>query len=182
MSESSDPWTREEKLMVDPGRDRPQIPVGYGVPESDEGLLTWQAVEERLIGSDQYWMATTRPDGRPHVVPRWGVWLDGGLYYDGAPTTIHVRNLISNPACSLHLEDGWRAVVVEGLAAPADPPGLELGGRIAEAIAGKYAAKGYSPEPDAWEGEAAGGLVRFLPRTGLAWFDFPNDVTRFRFG
>ena len=167
--------------MADPSRDRPEMPEGYGVPDTSEGLLPWAQVEDRLVGSAQYWMATTRPDGRPHVVPRWGVWVDGGLFYDGAPTTVHVQNLHANPACTLHLENGWEAVVVEGTAAPAQPPGPELGGRIATAMAAKYAAKGYEPEPDAWEGEAAGGLVRFTPAKALAWFDFPNDVTRFRF-
>jgi len=167
--------------MTDATRDRPQMPEGYGVPETDEGMLDWATVESRLVASPQYWMATVRPDGRPHVVPRWGVWLDGGLYYDGAPTTLHVRNITANPACTLHLENGWEAVVVDGTSAPAQPPGLERGTRIAEAIAAKYAEKGYTPEPDAWEGEAAGGLVRFTPRRVLAWFDFPNDVTRFRF-
>lgn len=158
------------------------MPAGYGVPETDEGLLSWAVVEERLVGADQYWMATTRPGGRPHVVPRWGVWLDGGLYYDGSPATVHVRNLATSSACTLHLEDGWQAVIVEGRAVPAPPPGIELGGRIAAAIGEKYAARGYAPEPDAWEGEHAGGLVRFTPSRALAWFDFPSDVTRFRFG
>jgi hypothetical protein len=158
------------------------MPEGYGVPDSDEGLLEWAAVEEHLVDSAQYWMATTRPDGRPHVVPRWGVWLDGGLYYDGAPTTLHARNLTANPACTLHLENGWEAVVIDGAAAPAEPPGLDLGTRIAGELGRKYGDKGYAPEPDAWEGEAAGGLVRFTPHKALAWFDFPNDVTRFRFG
>ena len=164
-----------------PAIDRPEMPDGYGVPDSTDGLLAWGQVEERLIASPQYWMATTRPDGRPHVVPRWGVWLDGHLFYDGAPTTVHVQNLRQNPACVLHLEDGWQAVIVEGTAFPADPPGLELGTRIAAAIGAKYGDKGYSPEPDAWEGTDAGGLVRFDPVKAMAWFDFPTDVTRFRF-
>ena len=97
------------------------MPDGYGVPESDDGLLAWADVEARLVESPQYWLATTRPDGRPHVVPRWGVWLDGGLFYDGAPTTRHVRNLTTNQACTLHLEDGWHAVVVEGTSSPRGP-------------------------------------------------------------
>jgi nitroimidazol reductase NimA-like FMN-containing flavoprotein (pyridoxamine 5'-phosphate oxidase superfamily) len=168
-------------MTSEPRRDRAEMPEGYGVPETEEGLLEWAAVEARLVASAQYWMATTRLDARPHVVPRWGVWLDGGLYYDGAPTTVHARNLGRNPACTLHLENGWEAVVVDGTAAPADPPGLALGARIAEAMAGKYRDRGYAPEPDAWEGEGAGGLVRFSPAKVLAWFDFPTDVTRFSF-
>ncbi len=161
--------------------DRPVLPEGYGVPESDEGVLAWEQVVERLTESTQYWMATTRPDGRPHVVPRWGAWIDGHLWYDGSPDTLHARNLANNPACVLHLEDGWKAVIVEGTSGPSDSPGLEFGARIAEALAAKYGARGYSPEPDAWEGPGAGGLMKFTPVKSLAWFDFPNDVTRFRF-
>jgi hypothetical protein len=167
--------------LVEPSRDRPRMPDGYGVPDNDDSLLEWAAVEARLIESPQYWMATTRADGRPHVVPRWGAWIDGGLYYDGAPSALHVRNLVRNHACTLHLEDGWHAVIVDGIAAPADPPGIELGTRIAAEIGRKYGDKGYTPSPDAWQGEAAGGLVRFMPRQAMAWFDFPKDVTRFRF-
>jgi hypothetical protein len=162
-------------------RDRPVLPEGYGVPEGDDGMLAWVDVETRLAASEQYWMATTRPDGRPHVVPRWGVWLDGGLYYDGAPSTVHATNLRQNPACTLHLEDGWQTVIVEGTSGTAEPPGLELGGRIAAAIGEKYAERGYSPEPDAWEGPLSGGLCRFVPVKAMAWFEFPADVTRFRF-
>lgn len=157
------------------------MPEGYGVPESDDGLLAWSDVEARLVAAPQYWMATTRPDGRPHVVPRWGVWVGGRLWYDGAPTTVHVRNLAHAPACTLHLEDGWEAVVVDGASQPATPPGPDLGARLAAAFADKYADRGYEPQPDSWEGADAGGLVVFTPARALAWFDFPNDVTRFRF-
>ncbi len=161
--------------------DRPVLPTGYGVPEPDGGLLEWADVEARLVAAPQYWMATVRPDGRPHVVPRWGVWLDGRCWYDGSPETVHARNIAANPACTLHLEDGWQAVIVDGHATPAEPPGLEQGARLAAAFAKKYAGRGYAPAPDAWEGPGAGGLGVFTPAKALAWFDFPNDVTRFRF-
>lgn len=160
--------------------DRPVMPDGYGVPTTSDGLLAWSDVEARLVVSPQYWMATTRPDGRPHVVPRWGVWVDDRLWYEGAPTTVHVRNLGHNPACTLHLEDGWRAVIVDGTSRPASPPGPSLGSRLASAFADKYAERGYEPGPDSWEGPDAGGLTVFTPVQAMAWFDFPNDVTRFR--
>ncbi len=164
-----------------PSRDRPQMPEGYGVPDTSEGLLEWSDVEVRLVAAPQYWMATTRRDGRPHVVPRWGVWVDGRLWYDGAPTTVHVGNIARNPACTLHLEDGWKVVIVDGMSRPAAPPGPDFGARLAAAFAHKYAERGYEPEPDAWEGPGAGGLVVFTPAKAVAWFDFPTDVTRFRF-
>ena len=30
-----------------------------------------------------YWVSTTRPDGRPHVMPVWGVWIEEILFRDG---------------------------------------------------------------------------------------------------
>lgn len=80
------------------------MPDGYGVPESGDGLLHWSHVDARLVATPQYWLATTRLNRRPHVVPRWGVWVNGRLWYDGAPTMIHARNLAHNAACTLHLE------------------------------------------------------------------------------
>lgn len=167
--------------MTEPRVDRPMMPEGYGAPETDDGVLSWADVEARLTSSGQYWLASSRPDGRPHVVPRWGVWLDGRFWYDGAPTTVHVQNVEANPACTLHLEDGWQAVIVDGNSLAADPPGPDLGGRLAAAFAAKYAERGYEPAADAWDGEGAGGLRVLTPTKVLAWFDFPKDVTRFRF-
>lgn len=157
------------------------MPDGYGVPPTTDGLLEWSAVEARLVAAQQYWMATTRLDGRPHVVPRWGVWILDQFWYDGAPTTVHARNLTANAACTLHLEEGWQAVILDGTSAPAPSPGIELGTLLAAAFAGKYHDRGYQPAPDAWEGPGAGGLMTFSPVQALAWFDFPTDVTRFRF-
>ncbi len=167
--------------MSQPTRDRPEIPDGYGVPETAEGILEWAAIEDRLRESSHYWMSTTRPDGRPHVVPRWGIWLDGRFWYDGAPSTIHVRNLMANSACVLHLEDGRQAVMVEGRSDAADPPGLEFGGRLSAEFSRKYADLGYAPEAGSWEGSDSGGLRVFTPLKAMAWFEFPTDVTRFRF-
>ena len=143
------------------------------------GLLDWTAVEARLVASRHYWMATVRPDGRPHVVPRWGVWLDNRLYYDGSPATIHAGNLRHDGRCVLHLEDGEQAVVVEGVSAPSAPVDADLGARISAGFA-KYAPT-YEPGPDSWSDEIAGGLCVFTPHKAMAWTTFPNDVTRFRF-
>ena len=167
--------------MPRPGRDRPEIPDGYGVPRTDHGVLEWSAVEKRLEESHHYWMATTRPNGKPHVVPRWGVWMAGLFWYDGSPDTVHVRNLAANSACVLHLENGHEAVMVEGASEAAEAPEMELGGRLAAEFSGKYSDLGYSPKPDSWQGPDAGGLRVLTPLKAMAWFDFPADVTRFRF-
>ncbi|GGF30647.1 pyridoxamine 5'-phosphate oxidase [Marmoricola endophyticus] len=166
--------------MALPTTDRPTMPDGYGIPSGARGLLTWDQVEAELVSSTHYWLASVRPDGRPHVVPRWGVWLEGAFWYDGAPTTRHAVNAEANPEVALHLESGVRAVVVEGRSrrTRADPAGL--GVRLAEAFS-KYHDLGYQPGPESWSGSDGGGLRVIRPRRALCWFDFPTDCTRFRF-
>jgi nitroimidazol reductase NimA-like FMN-containing flavoprotein (pyridoxamine 5'-phosphate oxidase superfamily) len=162
----------------EPHRSRPVIPDGYGVPTVAEGMLSWADVEERLRASRCYWLSTVRPDKTPHSVPRWGVWLDGRFFYDGAPTTRHVRNLDQNPACTLTLESGTEVVIVEGTSTPtrADPAGL--GAQLATAFE-KYHPE-YAPPADSWADEG-GGLRVITPLRAMAWFAFPSDCTRFTF-
>ena len=63
--------------MSSPPADRPVMP-GYGILPADQGsgLLSWAEAERRLTASHDYWVATVRPDGRPHVMPVWGVWAE----------------------------------------------------------------------------------------------------------
>lgn len=163
-----------------PTVDRPVFPDGYGLPSDSEGVLEWPQVEARLRAATNYWLGSVRPDGRPHAVPRWGVWLDGQFWYDGAPTTRHTRNVERNPAVTLTLESGTQVVIVEGEshATRADPDGL--GKRLAREFE-KYADAGYAPEPDAWSGPYGGGLRVITPHRVMAWFQFPTDCTRFTF-
>lgn len=149
------------------------LPEGYGTATE---VIPWADVSARLQRSLHYWVATTRPDGRPHVVPRWGVWLDESWYYDGSPATRHARNLEANPAAVLHLEDGQQAVVLEGTSRPATPA-RDLGERLAAAFV-KYHDLGYAPGPGSWD---EGGLWRFRPARGFAWTRFPDDATLFTF-
>lgn len=160
---------------------RPTFPDGYGVPEGRDGLLAWEQVEARLVAARHYWLSSVRPDGRPHSVPRWGVWLDGRFWYDGAPSTRHTRNVEQNPAVTLTLESGTEVVIVEGEshATRADPDGL--GARLSEAFA-KYADSGYEPDAGSWSGADGGGLRVITPIRAMAWFAFPTDCTRFTFG
>lgn len=163
-----------------PAPERPSFPDGYGLPEDVVGLLTWEDVEPRLVAAKHYWLASVRPDGRPHSIPRWGVWMDGRFWYDGAPTTVHARNAETNPAVTLTLESGSQVVIIEGEshATRADADGL--GTRLSQAFS-KYADDGYAPDPDSWAGPDGGGLRVITPRRALAWFDFPKDCTRFTF-
>ena len=79
----------EQKMIVE----RPYMPEGYGLPETNDGLLAWDYVVGRMTESLNYWICSVRLDGRPHSAPVWAAWVDDVLYYDGAPDTIHNRNV-----------------------------------------------------------------------------------------
>ncbi len=153
---------------------RPHIP-GYGIPESDEGLLPWSHVEKRMTESLNYWIGTVDKHGRPHATPVWGVWVEGALYFDGSPQTRRGRNLAANPAVVIHLEDGTRPVILQGeaLEIKAAPP--ELRQKLAAAYSDKYRDQGYEPGPETW---ASGGLYTVRVSQAFAWNEFPHDATR----
>jgi PPOX class probable F420-dependent enzyme len=73
-------------------------------------------VERRLQTEQNLWLATVRPNGAPHLVPIWFVWVAGKIYLCTAADSVKVRNLRQNPQVSIALEDGSQPVVVEGRA------------------------------------------------------------------
>ena len=66
------------------------------------------------------WLATVRPDGRPHLVPIWFVVADERWYVCTGAGSVKARNLQANAAVALALEDGDHPFVVEGRARPID--------------------------------------------------------------
>ena len=162
-----------------PIRSRPHVPDGYGVPATEEGMVDWDWVVEQLEQARNYWFSTTRPDGRPHAMPAWAVWVNDGLYFDGSPETRRGRNLAQNSAISVHLESGDRVVILEGQGLEAGRPDAELAHQLVAAFERKYGVSdNYHPTPDQWDN---GGLWVLRPKVAFGWRDFPNSLTRFRF-
>jgi nitroimidazol reductase NimA-like FMN-containing flavoprotein (pyridoxamine 5'-phosphate oxidase superfamily) len=163
-----------------PRVERPAMPEGYGVPDKDEGVLEWSWAVERLEPALNYWFATTRPDGRPHAMPAWAVWLDDTLYFEGSPLTRRARNIAENPAVVIHLESGDDVVILEGEAREVGKPERRLAERLSAAFTAKYAATRYEyrPPPEQWD---RGGLWAMRPQVAFGWSDFPSDTTRWRF-
>jgi Pyridoxamine 5'-phosphate oxidase len=150
-----------------------QLPEGYGTPSR---LLAWIEVRQRLEAAEQYWLATTRPDGRPHVVPVDGVWVDDIWYFGGAAEAVHQRNLRDNRQVAVHLADPIAAVIVEGTA-EWRTPGPDEARAIADATRIKYARYGYPANPD----DYAAGMWGLRPAVVLAWDRLNVDATRFTF-
>ena len=102
--------------------ERPNMP-GYGIagPKEGKGLLPWNWAQRRLEKAHNYFLCTTRPDGRAHVMPIWGVWSGGAFYFSTGASSVKARNLAANPWCVLCPEGGSEAVIVEGTAQKARP-------------------------------------------------------------
>ena len=158
----------------EPAASRPYM-KGYGVPADPEGMLPWSHVAERMAGSRNYWICTTRPDGRPHAMPVWGLWLDETLYFGTGRDTVKARNLAANPAVVVHLESGDDMVVIEGVAEEITPDPA-LAQRLADASEAKY---NLSNDPN----ESAGPTYVLRPHVAFAWLekDFVKTATRWVF-
>jgi nitroimidazol reductase NimA-like FMN-containing flavoprotein (pyridoxamine 5'-phosphate oxidase superfamily) len=157
---------------MEPRRRRPPF-KGYGVRESADGMLPWSWATERLAGARNYWVSTTRADGRPHAMPVWGVWLDDAFFFGSGRESAKARNIARNPAIVVHLESGDETVIVEGLAEAVSDDVLLR--RIVDVYGPKY-----DLTPDA-SGEDPWFVVR--PQRVYAWAerDYPDSATQFDF-
>ena len=155
---------------ADPPGERLGLPPGYGTPAA---TLAWAEVRARIEEAPNYWLATVRPDGRPHVVPLDGLWLDDAWWFGGSPQAVKHRNLLADGRAVLHLADPAAAVIVEGVCELVVPDG-PTAGRLAEASRRKY---GYGPPPSSY----ADGVWRLRPSKVMAWTSLAADATRFRF-
>ena len=156
-------------------RARPRMPATYGVDRAAvEGMLPWSFVTERMTSSRNYWMASTRPNGRPHVAPVWGLWLDDVFYFSTDPASQKGRNLAANPEVVVHLESGDDVVILEG---PVEHlPGASLPDGFADAYFVKYGFAVDFTNPSY-------GAYRLRTRAVWAWQekDFVASATRWRF-
>jgi nitroimidazol reductase NimA-like FMN-containing flavoprotein (pyridoxamine 5'-phosphate oxidase superfamily) len=111
---------------------------GYGIldAESGRGLLPWSWAVERLSKAHNYFIATIRPDGRPHVMPVWGVWLDEAFYFSTGKQSRKARNLADNPHCVICPEHAEESVILEGLAEEVSDASLNR--EFAAAYGAKY--------------------------------------------
>ncbi len=176
MNDHASPGSGQE---LEPPADRPTMPENYGLNTAgdDLALLSWSRVTEQMEIARSYWVGTTRPDGRPHVMPVWGVWIDDVFYFGTAPGTVKALNLESNPAAVVHLESGDDVVIVEGRAEKMVEMDADLYVRVAASYAPKY--DGFAPNsPSVNE-----PLYAVHPQVVFAWLesDFFRTATRWRF-
>ena len=164
--------------MSGPVPDRPVMP-GYGVlpVEQGSGLIPWPEIERRLTVSHDYWVATVRPDGRPHVMPVWGVWFDGRLWFSSGLRSRKARNLAAEPRCTITTDQAQDPAVLDGLAEQVvDADGIAA---FLAAMNGKYDAGMTAAFLD----PAVNGTFAVRPQRviALSHDDFTGSPTRWTF-
>ncbi|MEU5957346.1 pyridoxamine 5'-phosphate oxidase family protein [Streptomyces sp. NPDC047525] len=155
-----------------------ETPVMFGMPMPPGELLPWTWAAERLTTARTYWIATTRPDGRPHTRPVWGVWLEDGLWFSTGSVARH--NLPGNPEITVHLDDGDRPVIVEGTGEAV--VGVRELTRFVTAYNPKYEWDVAATEEGVEDGSgAAGPVFRVRSRLVFGWDSDLRAATRWRF-
>src|SRR5437762_11731896 len=109
----------------EPEASRPKVP-GYEFSAKKAGLLPWKWAADRLKKSRQYWIARTCPDGAPHLMVIWGLWLDDSSWFSTGATSRKARNLAENPKCVIGTDKAAEAVILEGSVEFASTQGAEF--------------------------------------------------------
>ncbi|NRQ38386.1 pyridoxamine 5'-phosphate oxidase family protein [Nonomuraea sp. NN258] len=157
----------------------------------DHEALPWSRARERLEidlakMSTPSFLATVRPDGRPHSAGIGAMWVADALYFTSGPETRKSRNLAANPACTVSVRLEGIDLVLEGTASRVtDAATLDrIAGvysdtgwpaeRSGESLTAPYSAPSAGPPP--WH------LYRLTLGTavGVAWVE-PYGATRWRF-
>src|SRR5262245_9486937 len=96
--------------------------------EGQTQTTPWVVALERLQNpapGQNYWLATVRPDGRPHLMPIIAFWIDGALHFLAGEGTRKGRNLAANPWCVIgtgNLTSPSLDLMLEGRAQPVEDP------------------------------------------------------------
>jgi nitroimidazol reductase NimA-like FMN-containing flavoprotein (pyridoxamine 5'-phosphate oxidase superfamily) len=161
------------KAKSQPKADRPFAP-GYGVvgAADGKGLLSWAWVARKMNRCRTFWLTTIHAsNGRPHVMPVWGVWVDDAFFFSTGHKSRKAQNLAANPACTIANDNGAEAVIVEGSTEEVKDAA------VLERFAASYMKK-YKMDPRSM-GEPI-FIVRPKTVFGLIEKSFPKSATRWK--
>jgi nitroimidazol reductase NimA-like FMN-containing flavoprotein (pyridoxamine 5'-phosphate oxidase superfamily) len=147
----------------------------------------WEETRRLLEDADLFWISTVRADGRPHVTPLVGVWLDGALHFATGPNEQKAVNLKANRHVTLTTGcsqwDRGIDLVVEGEAVQVTDE--EMLRRLSEAWAAKWDGRWrYEVRDNGFRHEDGTGAVfvfSVLPTKVLAFAKGTFGQTRHRF-
>ncbi|HEX8764654.1 MAG TPA: pyridoxamine 5'-phosphate oxidase family protein [Candidatus Acidoferrum sp.] len=101
--------------MHEPRASRPYWPDALSKSaEVTSSLKPWSWGLERLEKSHNYWIATTRPDRRPHLMIVWGIWWQDAFWFSTGPRTRKAKNIAATPQVVIGTEDADEAIILEG--------------------------------------------------------------------
>ena len=165
--------------MHEPEVSRPYWPDALQKPPNDTtGLKPWSWALERLEKSHNYWIATSRPEARPHLMLVWGIWWQDAFWFSTGPRTRKAKNIAAHRHCAIGTEQADEAVILEGT--PEEVKDRALWKRLAAVYNAKY---GGNVEPLLMASD--GNVYRVMPQTVFAQDEhaanFAESVTRFRF-
>jgi nitroimidazol reductase NimA-like FMN-containing flavoprotein (pyridoxamine 5'-phosphate oxidase superfamily) len=102
-----------------------EAPRGVQSLVADETRTTsWEVARERLANPEYQrtsWLATTRPDGRPHLMPVITTWIDDAIHLVVGEGTRKGRNLAADGHCVVATSSTTLPsldIVIEGRAEP----------------------------------------------------------------
>jgi Pyridoxamine 5'-phosphate oxidase len=103
--------------MREPKASRPHWPDALEAPpDATTGLKPWTWGLERLEKSHNYWIATSRPDGAPHLMLVWGIWWQDAFWFSTGAQTRKSKNIMANPRCVIGTDQADEAIILEGIA------------------------------------------------------------------
>ncbi len=114
--------------------------------------------KERIRASEDFWLATVKPEPAAHLIPIWAVLVGDAIYLATGPDSQKVRNLLAHPRAALALPDTRRVLILEGVAERVDSTPPDVLARFQE----KYDWT-LTEDDDKWV------LVRFVPDKLLHW-------------
>ncbi len=153
--------------------------------EPTAGATPWPDADAALARAELYWLTTVRADGRPHVTPLVGVWVEQAFYFATGFDEQKARNLEANHRVAVTTgQNTW----AEGLDAVVEGTAVRVtGAQRLRAVADAYRAKygnawNFDTDDEVFSpGDQPAALFEVRPHKVLAFAKHPHAQTRYRF-
>ncbi|MFF0817620.1 pyridoxamine 5'-phosphate oxidase family protein [Rhodococcus sp. NPDC003318] len=147
--------------------------------------VSWEWALQLVVDAGIYWLTTVRSDGRPHVTPLIGVWMDGALFFCTGVGERKARNLVTDRAVAVTTGSNSYAegfdVVLEGTAEVVRDTATLY--RVSDAYVWKYGEQWrFHVTAEGFRGGGGPAVVyRVAPATAFGFGRDPFSQTRWRF-
>lgn len=118
------------------------VDAGTGSVSAPRSVPSPPALRDRHGSTPVAWLTTVRPDGAPHLVPVWYLWVDGGFVVFSKPEARKTRNVEVDGRVMLAIgraEDDFDVQLVEGRAHLLPVCAADVMPALAAQLTAKYA-------------------------------------------